>query len=505
MKKTAFILMIITILSKLFGFLREVTLSKIYGASSISDAYLIALTVPVVVFGFIGAGISTGYIPMYSNITKDFGEEEAYKFTNNLINTLLILCTILIILGLIFTKPLVKLFASGFTGETLTLAVNFTRISFIGIYFTTIILIFTAFLQIKNNYYIPALIAFPANLIIIISIFLSKSANITILVIGTLIASAIQLLLIIPSVRKEGYKYKFLLDIKDKHIKTMVYIASPVIIGVSVNQINTLVDRTMASRLAEGGISALNYATMINGFVYGIFVVSISTVMYPMISKMASENNIIGLKKAILDSMGAINLLVIPATVGAMIFAEPIVRLLFGRGAFNVNAIAMTSQGLFFYSIGMVAYGMREVVSRTFYALQDTKTPMINGTIAMVINVALNILLSKVLGIGGLALATSISSIICTGLVFISLRKKIGAFGMMGLIISSGKMLISSLIMAVIARFTYSLLLNHISANLSLIFATITGASVYFILVYLIKVKDVEVIVRVLKGKILKW
>lgn len=325
------------------------------------------------------------------------------------------------------------------------------------------------------------------------------------MVIGTLIASAIQLLLIIPSVRKEGYKYKFLLDIKDKHIKTMVYIASPVIIGVSVNQINTLVDRTMGSRLAEGGISALNYATMINGFVYGIFVVSISTVMYPMISKMASENNIIGLKKAILDSMGAINLLVIPATVGAMIFAEPIVRLLFGRGAFNVNAIAMTSQGLFFYSIGMVAYGMREVVSRTFYALQDTKTPMINGTIAMVINVALNILLSKVLGIGGLALATSISSIICTGLVFISLRKKIGAFGMMGLIISSGKMLISSLIMAVIARFTYSLLLNHISANLSLIFATITGASVYFILVYLMKVKDVEVIVRVLKGKILKW
>jgi len=164
----------------------------------------------------------------------------------------------------------------------------------------------------------------------------------------------------------------------------------------------------------------------------------------------------------------------------------------------------MTSQGLFFYSIGMLAYGMREVISRAFYALQDTKAPMINSTIAMVINVLLNILLSKVLGIGGLALATSISSIFCTGFLFIMLRKKIGAFGMMDLIISSGKMLLSSLIMAVIAKSTYNLLLNHISANFSLIFATLIGALVYFILVYLMKVKDVEVIVNVLKRKIHK-
>lgn len=504
MKKTAFILMIITILSKIFGVVREITLSYFYGASNISDAYLISLTVPMVIFGFISAGISTGYIPMYSNIIKEYGEEEGHKFTSNLINVLLIICTILMILGLIFTTPLVKLFASGFSGETLNLAVKFTRISLLGIYFTAIISVLTAFLQIKNNYIIPALIAFPTNIIIVISIFISKNTNITILVIGSLIATIIQLLCLLPSVKKEGYEYKPLLDIKDKHINTLAAIAYPVIIGVSVNQINVLVDKTMASRLAEGGISALNYATMLNGFVYGIFVVSISTVMYPMISKMAAENNILGLKKSILDSMGAINLFVIPATIGFMIFAEPIVRLVFARGAFDSEAISMTSKGLFFYSISMVAYGMREVISRAFYALQDTKTPMINGTIAMVINVVLNVVLSQFLGIAGLALSTSISSIICTALVFMSLRKKIGAFGIMSLVVSSGKMLISSLIMGGISKVTYSISLKYLSSNTSLIIAVAIGVITYFLSVYFMKIKDVEVVVEALKSRINK-
>lgn len=504
MKKTAFILMIITILSKIFGVVREVTLSYFYGASNISDAYLISLTVPMVLFGFIAAGISTGYIPMYSNITKDYGEEEAHRFTSNLINILLIISTILIIFGLVFTTPLVKLFASGFTGETLNLAVKFTRISLLGMYFTAIISVITAFLQIKSNYVIPALIAFPTNIVIVISIFISKNTNINILIIGSLIATIIQLLCLIPSVKKEGYKYKPILDIRDKHVNALAAIAYPVIIGVSVNQINVLVDKTMASKLAEGGISALNYATMINGFVYGIFVVSISTVMYPIISKMAAENNILGLKKSILDSMGAINLLVIPATIGCMIFAEPIVRLIFARGAFDAEAISMTYKGLFFYSIGMVAYGIREVISRAFYALQDTKTPMINGTIAMVINVILNIILSKFLGIAGLALATSISSIICTAMVFISLRKKIGAFGIMSLVVSSGKMLISSLIMGVISKVTYNTSLKYVRPNISLLIAVAIGVISYFALVYFMKIKDVEIIVDALKSRINK-
>lgn len=502
MKKIALLIMIITIFSKVLGFGREVALSYFYGASSVSDAYLIALTIPSAIFSLIGTGISTGYIPMYSKIENNYGIEIGNKYTNNLINILLIFCTVIIILGLIFTEQIVKVFAVGFTNETLLLTVKFTRLSLLGIYFTGLIGIFSGFLQLKRNYVIPALIGFPLNLCIILSIFISYRTNNIVLVIGSVIATASQLVLLLPYTFKNGYRYKFILNFKDEHLRKMVYIALPLIIGVSVNQINVLIDRTLASTIAVGGISALNYANKLNGFVQGIFVLSISTVMYPLISKMAAKNDIKGLKRTVSEAISGINLLVIPATVGAMIFAEPIVILLFGRGKFDETAVAMTSYALFFYSIGMVGYGLREVLSRAFYSLQDTKTPMINAAIAMGMNIVLNIILSKFLGIGGLALATSISGIFCTFLLFISLRKKIGPFGIKKITISFIKILGTSLIMGLVAKFSFSYLLTLVSQNLSVIISIGVGAAIYFVIIYFMKIDEVDAIANAVKRRL---
>lgn len=502
MKKTAVLLMLITILSKIFGFAREISLSYFYGATNISDAYLVALTIPLAIFGFIGTGIATGYIPMYSKIENEFGEEEGNRFTNNLVNILFVICTLVLIIGLAFTSQLVKAFALGFTGETLALAVKFTRVTMLQVYFIGLVTIFSGFLQIKKNYVVPALTGFPMNFVIIISMIVSKSTNIMVLVVGSVIAYAAQLLFLIPFVHKKGYRYKFIFDLKDKNIQAMANIVGSVIIGVSVNQINTLVDRTMASKISDGAISALNYAGRLNGFVQGLFVFSIATVMYPMISKMAVEDNMAGLKKSLLDAVSGISLLVIPATIGAMIFAKPIVELLFSRGAFDSKAVAMTSDALFFYSIGMVGFGLRDILSRVFYSLQDVKTPMINAAIALSMNIVLNIILSKLLGIGGLALATSISAIFCTALLFISLRKKIGPFGVKGIAASSVKILCASLIMGLIAKLSYGFLLKHISTNLSLLFSIALGALIYFALVYIMRVKDVELLVNTVKRRL---
>lgn len=502
MKKTALILMVITVLSKMFGFARDITLSYFYGASDISDAYLISLTIPTVIFGFIGAGLSTGYIPLYSKIERELGEKEGNRYTNNLVNVLILLCTIIVVLGILFANQLVKAFASGFAGETFELAVQFTRISLLGVYFTGLTYVFSGFLQIKENYIIPALIGFPFNFLAILAIFFSSKGNILVLSIGSVMATASQFFLTVPFAYKKGYRYKFILNIKDEHIKNMACMAIPVIVGVSVNQINTLVDRTLTSQIAVGGISALNYANRLNGFIQGIFVMSIATVIYPMISKMAAENNMNGLKKSVSEAISFINLLVLPATVGAMIFAEPIVKLLFGRGVFDTQAISMTSYALFFYSIGMIGFGLREVLSRAFYAIQDTKIPMINAAIAMVMNIILNIILSKFLGIGGLALATSISAIFCTVLLFISLRKKIGPFGMKNITISFIKVLCASLVMGVIAKVSYNTFLNSINANLSLILSIGIGAVTYFVIIYFMKIEEVDTVVNAIKRKI---
>lgn len=502
MKKTAIIIMFITIISKISGFARDVTLSYFYGASNISDAYLIASTIPNVIFSFIGAGISTGYIPMYSQIEQESGEEVGNRFTNNLINMLIIVSTIFILLGLLYTKQIVKIFASGFDGESLVLAIEFTRLNLFGIYFTMLIYIYNGYLQIKGNFIVPALIGIPMNFIIIASIFLSTKTNIIVLSFGIVIAKIAQLLFIIPFAKKKGYSYKFVLNKQDDKIRKMASLGLPVIIGVSVNQINALIDRTIASRIVMGGVSALNYANQLNLFIQGLFVLPLATVMYPLISKMVVEKNISDLKKSVSEAISVVNLLVIPATVGSMIFSEPVVKLLFGRGAFDVNAIRMTSYCLFFYSLGMIGFGLREVLSRTFYSLQDTKTPIVNAAIAMIMNIILNILLSKYMGIGGLALATSLSAIFCTGLLFISLSKKIGPFGMKQISISFLKILFASLIMGTFAKFSFNHLTASLSQNLSLLISIGIGAISYFIIIYFMKIEDVDVMVEVIKKKL---
>ncbi len=504
MKKTAILLMLITILSKIFGFLRDITLSYFYGASGISDAYLIAITIPTVIFTFIGIGISTGYIPMYSKIEKRDGTKTANIYTNNLINILIVLSAIITLFGLLFTEQTVKLFAPGFEEEIFKLAVQFTRISLFGIFFTALVYVFSGFLQLKGNYVIPAFIGFPLNIFTILFTVLSAKGNVLLLAVGSLIAAASQLLLLIPFAYKKGYIYKPVLNLKDENIKKMAYIALPVIIGVSVNQINILVDRTFASQITVGGISALNYAERLNDFVQGIFVLPIVTVMYPMISKMAAENNIAGLKKSVSEAISGINLLVIPAAFGAMLFAEPVVELLFGRGAFDAQAVTVTSCALFFYSIGMIGYGLREVLSRAFYSLHDTKTPMINAAVAMGMNIILNIILSKFLGVGGLALATSISAIFCTILLFISLRKKIGPFGMRSIMISFFKIISASVVTGLIAKWSFDAVTITFGQNLSLLISIGIGALTYLAIIYFMKIDDVDSMVNAIKGKFQK-
>jgi len=500
MKKTALVIMIITIFSKFLGFVREVSLSYFFGANNVTDAYLISLTIPGVLFAFVGTALSTGYIPMFSHIKIKEGEEQVIKFTNNIVNILIVLCTIVVVITILFTTPIVKLFATGFSGETLNLAVKFTRISIFGIYFSGLVYIFTSYLQIKNNFVIPASIGFPMNIIIIFSMFVaSKTHNMYLLSIGSVAAFLAQLLFILPFVFKKGYKFYFIFNVEDKYLRNLLTIAFPAIIGASVDQLNVLVDRTIASTVAEGGISALNYAAKLSLLVFGLFVTPISIVMFPLVSRMAAENNYEGLKKSLSESISAINFLVIPSTVGVMVFSTPIVEMLFGRGAFDERAVQMTSSALFFYSIGMIGYGLREVLAKVFYSMKDTKTPTRNAVIALLMNIILNIVLSKFLGIAGLALATSISAIVCTGLLFVSLRKKIGSFGLKEISISFIRITIASVIMGAVAKISYNMMIVVVSKNLSLIGSIIISGMVYFVVTLSMRIKEVHEIVLNIK------
>jgi putative peptidoglycan lipid II flippase len=287
-------------------------------------------------------------------------------------------------------------------------------------------------------------------------------------------------------------------------MKEMLLIALPVIMGTAVNEINVLVNRTLASRIAEGGISALNYANRLNGFVQGLFVMSVTTVLYPMISKMAAEGNLKSLKAYLAEAISMVGLLVIPAMVGAMIFAREIVAFLFGRGAFTEEAVTMTGSALFCYSLGLIAFGLRDVLTRAFYSLQDTRTPMINATIAVSTNILLNVILSRFLGIRGLALATSISGIISALLMFITLRTKIGSFGLKRITQSFVKISGASVLMGAIASGSYRFLCGVVNHDMALVVAIAVGALTYGIVIAFMGIPEVDRALKSITQRVVK-
>ena len=489
--KAAVGLMAATLVAKILGFGRELALASAYGASGVSDAFLVAMNIPAVIFTAIGTSLGTAFIPLYCEVNANKGEQSSNKFTNNVFNIVVIICIVISVIGAIFTPQIVKIFAVGFEGETLRLAIYFTRVMILGLAFLGMSYIMMAYLQVKENFIIPGFMSVPYNILIIISIIVSVKISPYLLPWGTLIGLSLQFLFQLPFAIKKGYRYKLYIDVKDEHLKRMLWLIAPVLIGVAVNQINTIVDRTIASTLVEGSISALNYATKLNQFVMGMFIVSISSVVYPMLSKLSSENNKEQFNKSIITSVNTVTLLVIPISIGAIILANPIVKLLFQRGEFDVRATQMTAVALIFYSI------------------EDTRTPMINGVIAMVLNITLNILFVKYtnMQLAGLAFATSISALFTIALLFISLRRKIGSFGGKSIALGMIKSLISGIIMAVVTLFAYNTIANILGSGfikevITLALSVGIGAIVYGTSIIILKVDEVNIILEKVKGKL---
>ena len=280
----------------------------------------------------------------------------------------------------------------------------------------------------------------------------------------------------------------------------MAIIALPLIIGASVNEINIIVDKTIASNIAVGAISTLNYAKILSNSIVSLFVATVVTVIYPSISRMAAKDNLIGLKATVGGAINSIMILIIPATFGLMLYSYPITKLIYARGAFSTQALDMTSGALFYYSIGIFGYALRHVLFKVFYAMQDTKTPMINGSIAVSLNIVLNIILSRFMGVNGLALATSISALVSVFLLFISLRKKIGQLGLKNISYTFLKIFLASAFMGIISRASYSLF--GVESNISLVLAILVGVLSYLIIIYNMRIKEVDNAVKGLKNKL---
>lgn len=219
-------------------------------------------------------------------------------------------------------------------------------------------------------------------------------------------------------------------------------------------------------------------------------------------SKKVAKNNIEGVKNILSEIISVLGLLIIPSTIGSMIFSEEIITLLFTRGAFDKHATELTSTALFFYSIGLFSFGIREFLSRVFYTLGDTKIPMINGVIGVILNIILNVVLSRIIGLGALALATSIAGTVTSVLLYNGLRKKIGPIGLKVIGMSMAKVLLASIVMGASAKFVFVYLTDIFSQNISLLMAIVIGFLIYLILIFILRINEIQTLRVMLKNKI---
>lgn len=502
--RSAATIAIFTLLSKALGFIREVMIASRFGSGMETDTYFIAMTATVLVIGTLGVALNTTLIPIFSDIGESRGKQRKLKYLNNILNLVFLITLILATLAYILTPVTIKILAQGFEGEQFDLAVRLNRIGLPIVVFLGFTYVLSGFLHSSQIFGPHAIMGFPYNFVFLIYLFFFPGkGDIGMLMFVSVIAAATQFLIQIPAVRHTGYRYSLNVNLRDPYVRKAMILVFPVLIGSAVQQINVIVDKTLASGLVEGSISSLTYASRINDLIISVFIAAITTVIFPMLSKAFSIDDKKEVVRILNQGVNIILIITVPATIGIFILANPMVELFFQRGQFNANASIMTSGALVFYSIGLVAAALRLLLNKVYYSYQDTKTPMINGAIAVILNIILNLYLIRPLGHRGLALATSISSIFTTLMLFYNLRKKLGRLEIIKILSIFLKTLFSSLIMGIVVYLFYyklgaSLNQGNVIQALFLLFSVGIGVFVYFFMLLIFKVREIGILVKIL-------
>ena len=494
--KTAIILITLSVIIKLIGLLRDTVLADCYGAGTVSDAYLIAITVPTLLFYFIGQALSTSFIPMYTKVEHEKGLDEARRYSNKIMTVSLIISTVIALIIILFPRIIVFIFASGFDDERIKITVDILRISAVTIYLMTMINILSSRLQLNGSFIIPSIISLPRNIVLIVSVILSTYFGLWWLGFGIVLAYLSELLFLIPSLIRNGIKIGLNFSFKDPYLKETLKIVLPVFLTVAVSQINKIIDRTMASNFAVGSVSALYYASIINTAIQEIMVISIVAMIFTNVSKLVANNEYEQVDVTFHKTIRMLRFVLLPAMVGMLILAEPIVEMMFGRGNFNDNAVIITTDALRGYTLGLCFLASREVLIKVLYSYKKTKITFIASTIGIGFNILLNSILGKVWGAAGLAAATSISAVCQYIILLIYYKKMIWNFKLTKYLLTMVKPLIGCIIMGCIVFVLDTYLTYNLNNFLRIFIDVIVGIIFYVIIELCLKAKEFNIVLQ---------
>ena len=421
--KTAVLVAVLTLMSKLIGFLREVVLANYFGAGMVTDAYNMAQSIPNYILAAIVSAVGTAYMPIFAEKHEKEGLDSANKFTSQLINFELACCCVLSAVGIVFAKQLVAIFAPGFNAETAALTVFYLRISFIVIFANIFLSTCTSFLEYKGVFVPQVIIGYVQSACMIAVTIVSAYTSHYLLIFGVALGYAIRAALLFMRSRKAGMRYSADLNFGPV-VKATVAMAIPIFIGGSVNQINTMIDRFLASDLVVGSISALNYGNLVVGVIGALTVSVIATIIYPKLNLAFAQDDFKRISNLSERSINLSFLITIPFMLGALVYGESVIQILYERGAFDAAATSLTAAAFICYAPLIVTSNLNTLITKVYFSLHDTKTPVFCGMIAVVINIVLNLVLVKSMAHAGLALATSIAQLINAVMLYVWFSKK---------------------------------------------------------------------------------
>jgi putative peptidoglycan lipid II flippase len=504
-EKTAAVITFMILLSNVIGYLREMLLAKYFGASYIIDAYLMAQSIAFILFTGIMAAIATSFIPLYSDIKERQGLQSSNLFTSGVINMTLLFAAGLALLGILFADPIVSVFAYGFSGQVHHLTVYFVRIGFMVVSIVSIIEIVKAYLYCNDGFIFEKVAGLIVNIVNIILIILSAVYNYQWLMYGYLLGYSANLLLCLYFARSKGFRYKINLPDRDS-LKKFTVLVIPVFIGSTAGQINGLVDKLLASGLSEGSVSFLGYAGTVKGMLLTLFTSALFLMIYPSLSNYIAKNDIEHFKNLITQAFNLLIIILIPLTLGVIALAGPGLSVLYERGQFGADEVLKTSGVLTYLSIGMLGSSINSIIAKAFYAIQDSKTPMYMGFLSILLNIGFSLLLIKPMAYNGLALADSLAVMLIVIPNALLLRKKVGRLNYRYVLLNLLKCTGAALLMSITAHEIYRGLTNTLASGfLSRLFALMmavgVGVLIYLFLMWLLRVKEITVIINSLIKK----
>lgn len=488
--------------SMILGFVRESSIAYFFGASRITDAYLIALIIPNIIIDTVKVSITTTFITVFTGYLTKGKLEEAWSVTNIIISVFAVFLIVLMVIGIIVSPELVHLIAPSYIGQTFSLTVQLTRILIPTILFGGLVGILVG---INNSFYsfvAPSGIGLISNVTTIIGIFtFGRIFGIYGLAVGSLLGVVAQFVLQIPSARKCGFRFKMVFNLQNPGVREMLRLVVPFTLSSVVGQLALIIDRTLATGLPAGSVSVLYYANKLVMLPYAIFTGAIGTVIFPHLVKAAAMKDWNSLANGMNKAVRLLTLVLFPAAVGIFVLRIPLVQLLFQRGVFTLTQTIITSDTVP-YMLGTLVFGaLVSIVTSIFFALKKMLIPVITGVLAIGFKIALSLLLIGSMKERGLALADSSVHIInftllCLALIFVEKLHLKASLRINELMKYVGKVLISSAIMGLVLwlvyRKTYCMTDPSHLILINLIGIIAIGLFTYLVMAYLLKIDEVK-------------